>query len=215
VLTALVAEGYDRDFRALAEASDDGPIAAAPLQGPTPGCAGIEIDPIVGSVSLPVGTTIDLGGIGKGLAADLVVGELCDAGALGAIVNIGGDLCAFGEPPTAAGWIVDVEHLEATQVGIAAGGIATSSTYKRHWVRDGIERHHLLDPFLGRSTASGLAAVTVIAGTAASAEVLTKAAFVGGLHDAPKIIRDAGATGILVGTTGRIVALDGIEQYLR
>ncbi len=164
ILAALVAVGYDRDFASL----DRGRTGAVVPAGPSPGCAGIEIDPIVRSISLPEGTTVDLGGIGKGLAADLVIADLRDAGALGGCVNIGGDLRAFGQGPTSAGWIVDLGHLPGVLIGISEGGIATSSTLKRRWVRDGVEQHHLLDPRRGLPVDSGIAAVTVIAGTAAT-----------------------------------------------
>jgi thiamine biosynthesis lipoprotein len=49
---------------------------------------------------VPVGVTLDPGGIGKGLAADLTACLLTDSGACGALVNLGGDLRAVGRPPT-------------------------------------------------------------------------------------------------------------------
>ena len=73
-----------------------GPHEPAPAEVPAPGCDGIEIDRVVGAITLPTGTAIDLGGIGKGLAADLVVDELMNAGADGACVNAGGDLRVAG-----------------------------------------------------------------------------------------------------------------------
>jgi thiamine biosynthesis lipoprotein len=120
VLPALVAAGYDRSFAILNqdhEANADAPPGAAP------GCADIEIDAAVHSVTLPIGTQIDLGGIGKGLAADLVVDELLDAGASGACVNIGGDLRVRGTAPGSDGWIVGVEHLPDLRIALADGGV--------------------------------------------------------------------------------------------
>ncbi len=102
MLTALVAAGYDRDFATLdagpAAAPDKPGAAGGHDAGPAPGCRGIVIDPIVGAVTLPSGVELDLGGIGKGLAADLVVDELLAAGAAGACVNVGGDLRARRAP---------------------------------------------------------------------------------------------------------------------
>ena len=57
---------------------------------PSPGCEGFEIEE--SSVRLPPGVTLDPGGIGKGLAADLVATELVRRGAIRAMVNLGGDL---------------------------------------------------------------------------------------------------------------------------
>ena len=86
VLDAVVAAGYERDFATSAP----GPRTATPR--PTPGGSGIVLDPVVRAVTLPKGVAVDLGGIGKGLAADLVATMLVRSGASGACVNLGGDL---------------------------------------------------------------------------------------------------------------------------
>ena len=57
---------------------------------------------------------------------------------------------------------------------------ATSSTRIRKWTVAGKEVHHLIDPRTGVSASSGLAAVTVIADDAATAEVWSKVLFVTG-----------------------------------
>ncbi len=55
------------------------------------GARRIEVDEAAGTVRIPVGVGFDPGGIGKGLAADLVAEELFELGAGGACVNVGGD----------------------------------------------------------------------------------------------------------------------------
>ena len=62
----------------------------------------------MGAVTLPLGVTLDPGGIGKGFAADLTAAALVEAGAAGALVDVGGDLSATGCPPAAEGWAVTV-----------------------------------------------------------------------------------------------------------
>ena len=139
-------------------------------------------------VSLPSGMCLDAGGIGKGLAADLVVGQLLDAGAAGASVSIGGDVAVRGTAPQDGGWLVGVadpvnDEREAGQLMLLAGGVATSGTLRRAWPdSNGVAAHHLLDPTTGRSIhhQREIVAVTVIAGTAGWAEVWTKAAMVRG-----------------------------------
>jgi len=214
VLPALVAAGYDRDFAALEPDTDLSP--APPLRFATaPGCDGIVIDPLVGAITLPSGVAIDLGGIGKGLAADLVVAELHGAGALGACVNAGGDLRVWGESPSPEGWVVDVEHLPELRIALGGGAIATSSSTKRRWTRNGATYHHLLDPRQGVPAHAGLIAVTVIAGSASSAEALTKAAFVAGVERGGAVIEQSGATGLLVTDSGTVLRLAGVEEFLR
>lgn len=141
------------------------------------------------TISIPNGMCLDAGGIGKGLAADLVVGELLAAGAAGASVSIGGDVAVRGDAPQRGGWLVGVADpvnpdVEAGQVAMVEGGIATSGTLRRSWTAgDGQTVHHLLDPATGTPVhhALEIVSVTVIAGTAAWAEVWTKAVMVGGI----------------------------------
>jgi thiamine biosynthesis lipoprotein len=214
VLPALIAAGYDRDFAALEPGTDLHPGPSVRFAA-APGCGGIVIDPLVGAITLPPRVEIDLGGIGKGLAADLVVSELQDAGALGACVNAGGDLRVWGESPGPEGWVVDVEHLPELRIALAGGAVATSSSTKRRWTRNGAPYHHLLDPRQGVPAHAGLIAVTVIAGSASSADALTKAAFVAGVERGGAVIEQAGATGLLVTDAGTVLRLAGVEEFLR
>src|SRR5207244_11191700 len=112
------------------------------------GCTDIAVDGR--EVRLPAGTGFDPGGIGKGLAADMVVAEATASGAAGVCVNLGGDLRVTGLDPTDAAWTVAVEHpLAATPLaylGLRDGAVATSTTLRRRWQVEGQPRHHPLDP---------------------------------------------------------------------
>jgi FAD:protein FMN transferase len=137
------------------------------------------------TVVVPAGLGIDPGGIGKGLAADFVVTELLERGTAGALVCVGGDLAAAGDPPAADGWQVAVEHpldasRELARVTLGAGGVATSSTLSRAWVQNGDRRHHVIDPGTGESATTDLAAVTVFARAGWEAEVHATAALLSG-----------------------------------
>ena len=135
-------------------------------------------------VTLPIGMAIDVGGLGKGLAADLVVAELLGRGAGGALVSVGGDLAAAGHPPEPDGWRVDVEDPFSaarilTHISINGGGVATSSTRSRRWNNNG-EQHHVIDPTTGKPSQSDLAAVTVIGSCGWEAEAHATALLLGG-----------------------------------
>ncbi len=105
VLPALSAAGYDRDYADVAgndgvQDEDEADDVAPPVP---PGAGVVELDAVVRAVRLPPDVALDLGGIAKGFAADLVAAELLDAGAEGVCVNIGGDLRVSGTPPTGDG----------------------------------------------------------------------------------------------------------------
>ena len=220
VLSALEAAGYDRDFdalRAVPDAADaEGPGSPGPT-GPAPGAGGISVDRLVGALRLPPGVALDLGGIGKGLAADLVAVQLHEAGARGVLVNLGGDLRAVGEAPAPGAWVVEIDDPLATGrtglVTLGAGAIATSTRLRRAWTRAGRAQHHLIDPQTGAPATSGIASVTVIAGEAWRAEVLAKAAFVAGVEEGARLVEATGATGLVVTDDGAVVELAGLAAF--
>ena len=99
----------------------------------------IEVDEVAGTVRIPVGVGFDPGGIGKGLAADLVAEELLVLGAAGVCVNVGGDLRVAGTPPDGEAWRVMVESpwergVPLAQLRLRDGAVATSSRLHRRWV---------------------------------------------------------------------------------
>ncbi len=202
-LVALRAAGYDEDFAAVVARS--GETSATPSPGAAPGCAGIELLSALRAVVVPPGVELDSGGIGKGLAADLVTAELLAAGADGAMVNVGGDLRVRGEPPSGSTWSVAVAHplapdRDLLRLGLDDGAVATSSRLARRWTVDGQERHHLIDPRTGRPVDTPVVAVTAVAAEAWWAEAVTKQIFVGGgpvVEDALfAVVTSGGITGV-------------------
>ncbi|MBC9723933.1 FAD:protein FMN transferase [Streptomyces sp. TRM68367] len=204
VLPALEQAGYTRSFEALPRELSAGP-APATATAPAPGCADIEIRE--DRVRLPRGVRLDLGGIGKGYAADLLAHELMAAGAEGACVNLGGDVRATGAAPGADAWAVAVEDearpgTDLAWLTLADGAVATSTRLRRRWQRAGREFHHLIDPATGAPAASELTGVTVVAGVAHWAEVLAKAALIAGLPTGSALLEAHGVAGLLVTEDG-------------
>jgi len=179
VLPAVIAAGYDRTFESIS------PGVVASAAAVMLGSERIEVDDLAGIVRLPFGVAFDPGGIGKGLAADLVVAELTELGADGACVNVGGDLRVHGNPPDGDVWRVDVDDprggASPGAVGLTDGAVATSSRARRRWTTpDGVEHHHIIEPITGTSAATPVLAATVVASEGWRAEVLAKVAFLDG-----------------------------------
>ncbi len=189
ILPALVAAGYDRSFD-----KGHGPTSYEPLSRAHT-VDDIEVDDVALTVGLPHDMALDLGGIGKGRAADLVIDELIDANAAaGACINLGGDLRVYGPAPdNAPAWAVAIEHpTEADDVlrviGLADGALATSSTTKRRWDGDdGSVRHHLIDPRTYEPAQTSVQSVSVIAGSAMQAEIHAKASLIAGAPTDPAL----------------------------
>ncbi len=183
ILAALERVGYDRTFASVAPESD-ADVTAAPAS-PSSAFSAMEVDSDLSRVRLPHGVRIDLGGVGKGLAADLVARGLVDRGARTALVGMGGDLRARGEPPPQGCWDVPVlDPFDDTRVAftvpLAHGAIVTSTTRMRTWTRGGRRYHHLIDPATADSARTGVVAVVAQARDAWWAEGIAKAVVVAG-----------------------------------
>jgi thiamine biosynthesis lipoprotein len=81
-------------------------------------------------------------------------------------------------------------------LAIDAGGVATSSVRSRRWVRDGVERHHQIDPRTATCSSTDLIAVTVIARTGWLAEVHATAALGAGSAGVISYLDGHGLSGI-------------------
>jgi FAD:protein FMN transferase len=170
VLPALAAAGYDRSFELLEERearwADDWRAGTS-----------IELDTRNGCARLEPGSSVDLGGIGKGYAAGRALeAMLAVSPALaGGLVDLGGDIAVSGESPEGGPWLIAIADPRRAGETLAVlaldrGGVATSGRDAR---RFGPARslHHLIDPETGESAVAGPLTVTVVAPDAAAAEV--------------------------------------------
>jgi FAD:protein FMN transferase len=179
---AVVSAGYDRSFELVPRDADG--------TAPAVGCGGgvrvtgsrIELDP---------GVHLDLGGIGKGYAADRAAELLEQAGPC--LVNAGGDVAVHG-----GSWPIGVDG--AVTLELSDGGLATSGRDRRRWRRSGRDLHHLIDPSNGTSAETDLLRVTAVGADAVEAEVLAKWLFLVGERHALA----SGITCVLVGEGGSV-----------
>ena len=216
VLGCLVDAGYDRSFPEVAVHRADPP----PPARPAPGMAGIRRS---GSqVWLPLDTALDLGGLGKGLAADLVAEGLVARGARSACVSLGGDIRVAGGSPVDGGWRVPVADPRQGAapgavlgtVAVHDGAIVTSTTAVRTWTRGNRRLHHLIDPATGAPADRGVRAVVATAREAWFAEGVAKAALVAGRAAGRELLDRAGVAGWLITDDGAVVASEWAPSLL-
>ncbi len=164
-----------------------------PVTTPASGLDGLELSN--NWARLTPGLSIDLGGIGKGLAADIVADELIAAGANSAYVSLGGDIHASGEPVDDNGWRVPLLHpLTGEAVdhhALFSGALVMSTVALRRWRRGDVEHHHIIDPRSGTPADTDLVAVAVAAQSAARGEALAKAAIIAGSIEGAVLLRSA------------------------
>ena len=213
VLPALLAAGYTHST------VDD---SAAPfVSGSRIGqSALVQVNFTDSTLTVPVFGAIDLGGIGKGFAADIVAEELIEAGAIGALVNVGGDLAALGRPGNDEVWIMGIEDPRDPPHHVAVfrlltGGVATSGTTIRKWTKvDGSSAHHLINPANSQPSQAGIATATVIAADAATAEAYATAAMMLPAAEGVAMLDCVHLAGLVFTTNGDVIRTNTLKDFL-
>ena len=203
VLASMVAMGYVQDFATVR-------AAELPLDWQPQPAGGMDAIVIGGghggghhTVTLPSGTGLDPGAIGKGLAADIVSAEIMGAGATAVLISLGGDIVTRGTPPDQSAWIVSMRddrdpsrpEIQTILLSGAHRAVATSSTLRRRWAT----RHHVVDPGTGLPVQSDVVQATVVAESGVLAEAGATVALIRGTRCAPWLI-ERGCTPYLLRT---------------
>lgn len=151
------------------------------------------------------GQRVDLGGIGKGYAADRMLAVFRRRRVRSAFTDFGGNIALLGAKPDGSPWRVGIRH-PGRQGGVAGvlltenRSVVTSGDDQRA-VRaaDGSVHSHIVDQRTGRPAQSGLLSVTVAAASSAVADALATALFVAGLEEGLCILaRFPGADAVFI-----------------
>jgi FAD:protein FMN transferase len=205
--SAMIALGYDRDI-------DDLDPSTPRVSSLTVRSDWSMVDFDGHSVRLPAGVLLDLGATAKAVAADRCAQRVHEQTGSGVLVNLGGDIATAGPPPD-GGWHVLVQDTDddpPSQVALGADtGLATSSTCRRQWWRDGDLVHHIIDPRTGRSADPVWRSVSVAAGSCLAANTISTAAIIRG-YRAPDWIATLGVPARLIDRTGAVRIVGGWPQ---
>jgi thiamine biosynthesis lipoprotein len=133
------------------------------------------------------GIEINLGAIGKGYALDRMAERLARRWHLPAFLIHGGgsSVLGHGSPEGGRGWQVRIRHPWradrcVAKVWLRGRALGTSAATFQYLEHEGKKLGHILDPRTGWP-AGGLASVSVVAPTAALADALSTAFYVGGV----------------------------------
>jgi thiamine biosynthesis lipoprotein len=154
---------------------------------------------------VPRGSALDLGATCKAWAADLIVAAIAAQSDSDVVLSLGGDIAVAGS----RGWPVAISETIDDQAGadivhLPYGGLATSSTAARRWLRHGVIRHHLIDPRTGAPASGCWRTVTATGATCLAANTATTAAIVMG-ERAVSWLTGLSIPARLVDTSGRVV----------
>lgn len=165
----------------------------------------MELDPKAKTVDLKVvGMQLDLGGIGKGYAADEALKVIAKSGITSALVAASGDITVSGAPPGKPGWRIDIAPLpgqtEQRQLLLKDAAVSTSGDAEQFVEIAGTRYSHIVNPKTGIGL-TGRRSVTVVARRGIEADSLTKMASILPPDEAIEKIEqiDGAATFIVVG----------------
>jgi len=178
------------------------------------------------------GMQLDLGGIAKGYAVDKAIEAAQKAGAVGAMVDIGGDIRCFGKAPQAKNnWLIGLKN--PSTGGEAEGrdilltlrlkdsAVATSGDYQQFVLIKDKRYSHIINRQTGTS-AEGLSSVTIIADNATDADALATAVSVMGAEKGFALIEKLPNTEAILIPKGmtkeleyELIKTSGAERYIK
>lgn len=166
-------------------------------------------------------TTLDLGAIAKGFIADEMKAYLEDKGVKSAVINLGGNVLCVGERPDGQPFKIGLQKPYATHTETVATlkivdmSVVSSGVYERHFVEDGVNYHHILDPRTGYPYENGLVQVSIISPMSVDGDGLSTTCFALGLEDGTRLIESMDQIyGIFLTEDGQLHFTEGAEDFL-
>lgn len=183
--------------------------------------AAVALDEAAGTVSLgKPGMRLDVGGIGKGFAADRAVAAMRAAGATAGVVALSGDIKTFGRLPDGERFVFGIQHPRKegailARLELQDEAISTAGDYQRYFERDGVLYHHILDPRTLQPSRL-CQSVTVVAREGVDADGLDTGLFVMGPERAMALVeRLPDVEVVIVDAAGRMTVSSGLTARLR
>lgn len=190
--------------------------AALPLVG----WRDLEVDEAARSVFLKrKGMVIDLGAIAKGYAADEVAKIIQAHRIPRAIIDLGGNVLAYGTKKGGEAWRIGVQDPSAQRgepIGVVQAKnktMVTSGVYERFLEVDGVRYHHILSTTDGYPVRNGLLSVTIIADKSIEADGLSTSVFALGFEKGKALVESLdGVEAIFIFDDLTVRATKGIKK---
>lgn len=162
------------------------------------------------------GMKLGLGGIGQGYIADKVKDKLLANGCKSGIVNVSGDINAWGKQSNQKPWTVGIVNpMNKNKVfatfPLENSSVETSGNYEKYVLFNGIRYSHIIDPRTGYP-ATGIVSVSVFSKQTEIADALATGIFVLGVEVGLDLVNQLkGIECIIVDDKGKIHSSKGID----
>ncbi|KPM49442.1 FAD:protein FMN transferase [Jiulongibacter sediminis] len=138
------------------------------------------------------GMRIGFGGIGKGYGADKARQLLVNKGVKSGFINASGDLTAWGRQLDGKSWSIGLSDPDGPEnylahLNISDAAIATSGTYEKFVIINGMRYSHTINPKTGFPT-SGIKSVSILTTNAELADAMATPVMVMGVKSGLELI---------------------------
>ncbi|NEU05447.1 FAD:protein FMN transferase [Clostridium senegalense] len=161
---------------------------------------------------------IDLGGIAKGYAADVLTDILKKHNVNSAMINLGGNLYILGNKEDGNKWRIGIQDPNESNstVGnllVNDKSIVTSGVYERFFEENGKKYHHILNPKTGYPYENDLLGVTIISDKSVDGDALSTTTFALGCDEGLKFINSLeNIDAIFITKDNEIYLSDGLKD---
>lgn len=180
--------------------------------------AALEVDAERGRARKLAPLTLDLSGIAKGYAVDLLAAVLTAQGHDHALCEIDGEVRVTGPRRDGAPWAVALEQPDASgsarsMIGMERGALATSGDYRHFVTVRGARLSHTIDPRRGSPLVAAPASVTVMAESCHLADAMATALMVMGAGPGLALARKLGLSALVLTRHGDDLRTEGCGVF--
>lgn len=169
------------------------------------------IDEQSSRITLRVGQKLDFGGFLKGYLAEKIAKRLMldYPRTTGVVINLGGDIHTRGLDENGNKFVFHIYNpvLDNEEIAITLynQSLATSGTYKRKWMHNGLEVNHVLDPSGNENPITNIVSASVIHQSGSAAEGYAKVFLSLGSINTLKVLGQKEISYVTINNHGEII----------
>lgn len=177
---------------------------------------------------LDKGCELDLGGIAKGYAADVISKELLKLQIDRAVIDLGGNVVVLGENDASwqqkllafftgrdtaeSNWTIGIQTPFAPsgqtclllKVDQTTCSVVTSGAYERNFEQEGVLYHHIINPKTGYPAQGEIDSVSVIGASSMEADALSTSIYIMGIEEGIELARSFGYDVVIIDKNKKI-----------
>ena len=165
------------------------------------------------------GMAINLGALAKGYIADLMIEYLKKRDVDSGLINLGGNVLAFGDAKHNQDllWHIGIQNPAQIRgnhlftIGIKNQSVVTSGIYERNYTENGKTYHHILNPKTGYPVETDVAGLSIVSKKSVDGEIWTTRLFGKHVEDIMDEINSLpDIEGVVVTTEGKVYYTSGV-----